>query len=460
MRDRSRIRHATCTVGLLRFLGVHIARLVAIWLTGIVVYAAVFVRPIDPLWLGVDVALIGGCTYASFRRDVWIAGTISLVAVLISQLVIVDKNGVWVDESHYLATLRDGIQLDGTSPFNLRWLAPILAGLDVFAARDADALKALNFGALVTTGTYLAWFLLRIGVARWLAFVSPLLLLSSYLGIYASTNRLVLDPFNYAIYTLVAHALVRHIRYVPWILLVGAFNSEKVIYWIPVVAVAEYLRGGRAIRTAAIAAAPTVLYLAVMFILTRDAKTDDHGVFVQQLHRLAFSPLPVAIRDPTAAATTMQMLWFPFGAITIFSLLALVDCERWLKALPVLLLPVLAQPLIATDTQRMTAYAFVVFLPLGALFLTQQRPWLVRVFITVVVAQHYLLPTCRLLREHGIGAAKFVLRATPTLQPTFAALEILLAATIVWLHLTSTQRVQPSDVPSTFESRKVRRSSR
>ena len=432
-----------------RFVGTHIARLVAVWLAAIVVYALVFVRPIEPVWLVVDVIVIAGSAYVARQtpRDViWAAG-IALVTVLVSQLVIADKNGIWVDESNYLATLRAGrLLVDGTSPFNLRWLAPIIAGpLDIFPASDADALKALNFGALVTTGTYLAWFLLRIGVARGLALVAPLILMSSYLGLYAATNRLVLDPVNYAMYTLMAHALVRreHAKYVPWLALVAAFNSEKIVYWFVAVAAIEYLRGGRWLRTTAMAAAPTVIYLAVMLVITRHGETDQHGFFAEQLYRMRFSPVPITLHDPTAIATTMQMLWFPFGAFTMFALLALVHCERWLKGLALLLGPVLAQTLIATDTQRMTAYAFIVLVPLGAVYLTRvmrELPragrWLVAALVTVMAAEHYLLPACKALRERGVWIVKPILHATPQLQPTFAALEIALGVAIVWLHLT------------------------
>jgi hypothetical protein len=442
-----------------RFVGTNIARLVAIWLAAIIVYALVFVRPVESVWVVVDLAVVGGCAYVARRtpRDVMWAAGVSLVTVLVSQLVIADKNGIWVDESNYLATLRAGrILVDGTSPFNLRWLAPIIAGpLDVFPASDANALKALNFGALVTTGTYFAWFLLRISVARRLAIASPVVLMSSYLGLYAATNRLVLDPVNYALYALMAHALVRreHGKYVPWLALVAAFNSEKIIYWFLAIAVIEYLRGGRWVRTTALAAAPTVIYLAIMLVVTRHAETDQHGFFVEQLYRMRFSPVPVTLHDPTAAATTMQMLWFPFGAFTMFALLSLVYCERWLKGLAVLLVPVLAQTLIATDTQRMTTYAFVVIVPLGAVYLTRVMRdlpragrWLVAALVTVIAAEHYVLPACKALREHGVGIVKVILHATPQLQPMFAALEIGLAVAIVWLHLTLAAR--PPGEPS------------
>ena len=63
-----------------RFVGTHIARLVAIWLAAIVVYALVFVRPVESLWLVVDLALIAGCAYVARRtpRAVMSAAVISL----------------------------------------------------------------------------------------------------------------------------------------------------------------------------------------------------------------------------------------------------------------------------------------------------------------------------------------------------------------------------------------------
>ncbi len=423
-----------------RFVGTHAARLAAIWLVGIVTYALVCVRSVEPLWLAFDIAAIAGCAYLARRtpRDVMWAAAIALVATLASQLVIADRNGIWLDETNYLATLREGrIRIDGVLPFNLRWLEPMLAGpLDVYPVSDATALKAFNFGALVTTGTYLSWLLLRLGVARRIALTAPLLLLSSYLGVYAATNRLVLDPFNYAVYVIIAHALVRHPKHLWWLLLVGAFNSEKVIYWVPVIFVAELLRGGKPLATTLRATLPVAAYLALMFLLTHGARTEDAGPFLEQLYRMTFSPTQVTIHDPIASGTTMQMLWFPFGALSVFALLGLGLGERWLKAVALIMLPVLAQTLIATDTQRMTAYAFIAIFPLALLYLTRAvaeirfgRALFVTI-VSVTAAQYYLVPTVKVLRGHGVVVAKYLLHAMPAL----AALEILCTLAVVWLY--------------------------
>lgn len=441
----------------LRFLGGHVARLATIWLAGIVVYALVFVRPLEPVWLAIDLAILAAFAPLVRRtpRDVWWCAAIALACTLISQLVIPDRNGVWADESAYLATLREGrILVDGVSPFNLRWLEPFLAGpLNIFPASDANALKAVNFGALVVTGAYLAWLMLRVGVARRIALAAPAFLLASYLGVYASTNRLVLDPFNYAVYAVVAHALVRrdHARYLSWILLAGAFNSEKIVYWIPVVLAAELLGGARlvsALKTTLRCALPAGLYLAVMVAITRGAAAEQQPTFVEQLYRMAFSPLPITIHDDVAAATTMQMLWFPFGAFTIFALLALPHADRRLRALAMLIVPVLAQTVIATDTQRMTAYAFIVYLPLGAVYLSRALAALPRraaallygALVATVVAERFLLPACRVLREHGVPVVKVVLHAAPVLQPALAAAEIALVLVLVYWHLAVATR--------------------
>ncbi len=430
----------------LRFACTHVARLVGLWLAAVVVYALAIARTADVPWLVVDLAIIAGCAYVARRtpREVLWAAAIALLTTLGSQLVVVDKQAIWLDESNYLATLREGrILLDGVAPFNLRWLEPLLAGpLDISPLHDLDALKGLNFGALVATGTYLSWLVLRLGVAPRIALTAPVFLLSSYLGVYAATNRLVLDPFNYCVYVVIAHALVRHPRHLSWILLVGACNSEKVVYWIPIVFAAELLRGRRAVATTLVAAAPAVAYLAIMLVLARGARTETHGVFVEQLYRMAFSPLAVPIRDPVASATTMQQLWFPFGGLSVHAVLGLARSPRWLRALALLLVPVLAQTLIATDTQRMTAYAFIATIPLAMIYLTDAVAEarlgraLFAVFVGVTVAHSYLSPTVHALSDHGLPIALYLLQ----LLPAIAALDILLPLALVWLHAVTSRR--------------------
>ena len=235
-------------------------------------------------------------------------------------------------------------------------------------------------------------------------------------------------------------------RALPWLLLVAAFNSEKVIYWIPIVGVAELLRDDgaprarRAIARMVRVGAPTLVYLGGLAIYMRGASTDDSGAFVEQLHRMAFTWQAPHVDDPVAAATTFQMLWFPFGPFTIFALLALTTTrDRSLRALVWLLVPIMGQVLIAHDAQRMAAYAFIVYLPLGAVYLTRALGELPRVLGTVLfgalvalaACEWYLLPLARAV-GHGASA---IAHHQGALKLVLAALELAVTGALVWLHL-------------------------
>jgi hypothetical protein len=449
-----------------RGLLLHIALLAAIWLGATLIYVLVFVGVSEPVWLVIDGALVAGCSVAARRlwavrvvtgRQLVALAVLACGCVVASQLLIADRNGIWLDESNYLATLRSGeILRHGVAPFNLRWLEPFLAGpWNVIAASDADALKAINFGALVVTCVYLAMLLMRLGVHRRLAFASPVFLLCSYLGIYAATNRLVLDPFNYAMFVLVAHALVDRddARYLPWLLLVAACNSEKVIYWIPLVGVIALLRCERpwtrrdvwasAVATLR-AGAPAALYLVAMSLYLRDSTVGESATYVEQLHRIGFSSLSPKIDDPTVAATTMQMLWFPFGGFTVFALFGIVYAERWVKALVIMLLPIMAQTLIAHDAERMTAYAFVVYLPLGTIYLSRAfadlPAALARAFFAALVAvpvlAFYALPIAKELRKLGLTFVNGLLHHPNTFRMAMSATEVLVVGALIWVHFT------------------------
>jgi hypothetical protein len=387
-----------------RFAAAHAVLAVAIWLFGVVVYAVACGEP-RTLWLAVDCVLILAALAALRRQPLpWLvigaAVAIATACVIASQLRVPATAGIWIDESNYLRTLREGtIVRDATAPFNLRWLAPFLAGAwNVTPLVDTAALAAVNAGALVVTATYTVLLLLRLNVTRAVAFAAPVFLVCSYLGVYAATNRLVVDPFNYAAYVVIFHLLVRksHWRFLPVALLVAAFNSEKVIYWIPVIAVVVRLRGEswRAVAVTTLrAAAPAVLYLAAIALYLRGSPTHATPLFAQNLEVMRITPLGGRITDPDVAANTFQTIWFPFGAFTIYTLLALPWLERWLVAVALLLVPIVGQTLIAYDTSRMVAYAFVVYLPLGSLYLTRalRGHVLLGILIALAIAQHYTL---------------------------------------------------------------------
>ena len=89
------------------------------------------------------------------------------------------------------------------------------------------------------------------------------------------------------------------------------------------------------------------------------------------------------------------------------------------------------QALIAHDTQRMVAYAFIVYLPFGLLYLSRalrDMPGALSVplfvlMIALAIAQYYVLP----LKPHvPINLAKLVLATT----------EIVVTFTLIFLHHT------------------------
>ena len=441
--------------GALLFFAVQAALLVALGVSATLVYAVVIARTVQPVWAGIDVVLIAGCValIARFpsklgfgtlgeRRIVKLVAlaAIALAAVLVAQLVFVDANGVWLDEGQYLATLREGaIRKSGMAPFNMRWLEPFLAGpLNVVPLEDANALKAVNFAALVVTAFYLSLLVVRLGMRLRLAALVPVFLLCSYLAVYAGKNRLVLDPFNYAMFVLLFHTLVHraHWKYFPIVLLIASLNSEKAIYWLPVFAVVMLFRRvpwREAFGKTALYAAPTVLYLIAIGLYLRGSPTEGGEKFFENLYVMAFSWFG-GVTNETVKANTFQALWFPFGAFTIYALLALVDCRRWVKAIALLLIPIFLQALIAHDTKRMVAYAFIVYLPLGMLYLSRALDELPRsiavpllvLIVIISVAQYYLFPTA-----DRLGYALYYGR---TIKLALAAAEITVTAALVYLH--------------------------
>ena len=443
------------------FAAVQVALLVAVGLFATLVYAIAIAGTFQYAWAAIDVALIAGCVAFVARFQALLGfdalgehklaklaafAALALAAVLGSQLIIVDANAVWLDESHYLATLREGtIVRDGMAPFNMRWLEPFLAGpLNVLALDDVEALKALNLASLVVTTFYLMLLVVRLGVRVRLAALVPVFLLCSYLAVYAGKNRLVLDPFNYAMFALLFHTLVQrtHWKYFPIVLLIASFNSEKAIYWLPIFAVVALFRGeriGPAIRRTLLYAAPTIVYLVAVAVYLKDSSTEGGDKYFQNLYVMAFAWFG-GVSNEVVKINTFQVLWFPFGAFTIYTLLSLVYSERWVKAIALLLIPILVQTLIAHDTKRMVAYAFIVYLPLGMLYLERAYAELPRslalplfaLLIIVPLAQYYLFPFA--------ARTGYAVYKASTIRLVLAATEITITSALVFLHLTLYQR--------------------
>ncbi len=452
---------------------VHIALFLAIWMWSVVVYAIMFTKTRDVTWLAIDTVLfvaggafalshpaqLGFRSLAAHRRVKLVAITLLVtVAVLACQRIIPDWRMVALDESHYLKTLREErIITDGLLPFNVRWLVPFLAGpWNLLPLTDMEAIKAINFGAFVVTGVALVLLLVRLRVPLWLASTAPLLLLSSYLGIYGAHNRLVLDPANYALYVLMFHALLRreHWPHFAIVLFIDALNAEKAVYWLPVFVLATLLHEGppwtkrslgEVAKVSAFALGPAIVYMAILWLNLTSSRLEANLCF-ENLHLMSFSNLGGQITE-NVATNNFQTLWLPFGPFTVFALCGFaLDDRRWMKPIALLLVPIFIQALIACDTDRMLAYSFIVYLPFGFLYLARMvrdLPRLLGIAYIVAIAaievlSHFYIPW--LARRHA--TADLDVERT---KMWFSALEIVTVGSLLFVHFTLFRRRPISD---------------
>ncbi len=437
---------------------VHVALFLSIWLASILVFATSFANSVEVSWFVVDAILVTlgvavvvllrhrlGFSVLGDRKALKLVliTIVGMGSVLLCWGAIRDWNMVALDESNYLLTLREErIIPDGLLPFNIRWLVPFFAGRwNILPVVDMDAIKAINFGAFVVTAIGLILLLIRLGVRPGLAIAAPAFLLSSYFGIYGASNRLVLDPANYALYVLLFHALLRreHWPYFSVILFIDALNAEKAVYWIPVFVFVVLLRDGTLREKAVVSLkclAPTLVYLVALWIYLAPSRLEANLCF-ENLHHMSFSNLGGAITD-NVRSNNFQTLWMPFGAFTVFALLGFaLDAPRWMKPIALLVLPIFVQAVIACDTDRMLAYAFIVYVPFGYLYLQRlsrdlpRAVWLpfFLALLAVVVGEHYLFPIAQQLRWH--------LPLHPNvIKMALSALEIVLVAGAIFTHFT------------------------
>lgn len=472
---------------------VHAALVFGSWLFASVVYAVVVARARQIAWIAIDGALIAGCVWLVHvrrellgfrslgeRRALKVLGIVvfGMVCALIVQLVIRDRNGVWLDESNYLATVRAGhIIRVGRLPFNLRWLMPLMAGRwNILPVDDMDAVKALNFGAFAVTASFLVLLLVRLRVPLGMAMAVPVFLLCSYLGVYGARNRLVLDAFNYALYVILFHLAMRPEHWVMFgaVLLIDACNAEKAVYWVPVYVLIALMRGpatsgttaatgGAATSGAASGAAvggrlrrihrhpllreivlcvgPTVVYLIAIRLYLAESTTEWNLCF-ENIDVMSLSALGADIANPLVKGNTFQTMWLPFGPFTVYALLGFALAERWMKPVALLLIPIFIQNLIACDGERMVAYSFIVYLPFGYVYLTRALGEMPRalgrtlfgVAIALALLEHYMFPIASRLRAFGL--AELIRDHTDLLKMLLSATELTLVGAIVFVHFT------------------------
>lgn len=347
----------------------------AVALIAIITYSALFAVVRVP-WLAIDVAAAAVATGVAYAlraslagvwgtdgwRRAWLAALLCLVLVIVQQLLVHANPYVGSAETVYLQTLRAGtIIRTAPYPFSARWLEPFLAGpWNVLPTTDGDAIRAINAGGLVLAAFWLIALLRRYGVPYALAASAPLYVLGSYLGMYAGISRLLLDPVNYALFVALAHLLLRRRCDVllAATLLVTAFNSEKVLYWFPVIALSTWTltpgSWGQKLTSSArrtlLVCAPVVVYFLILRAYLTPSRVLNYW-------------LPGKLHQWTN-------LVFPFGALTIFAIMGFVRSPR-MRPLAVLLVPIYASVLITTDTRRMVAYSFVVLTPLAFAYLAR-----------------------------------------------------------------------------------------
>jgi hypothetical protein len=308
-----------------------------------------------------------------------------------------------------------------------------------------DAVKAINFGAFIVTAFGLILLLVRLGVPLWLACTSPVFLMSSYLGIYGSHNRLVLDPSNYAFYVLMFHALLRRQDWPLFsaILLVDALNAEKAVYWIPVFVLVELIRTRSLVETikrSALTLGPAILYMGILWLCLTSSRLEANLCF-ENLHLMSFTNLGGKI-TPNVSENNFQTLWCPFGIFTIFALAGFIlDERRHLKPVALLVIPIFIQALIACDTDRMLAYSFIVYLPFGFMYLVRAvSDFPRRLGIAYIVAfaaqtavEHFYFPVLDLLNKRPF------FRSDVT-RMGLSAIEIALVGSFLFLHVTVYRR--------------------
>lgn len=458
-----------------------LAMLVALAMSSVVVYAVALSPSFQPGWLAVDLGIVAlslgvvrwqadavgfRCLGAHRHRTLVVIAVGSLLVVLAAQIAMPHVHELTIDENNYLAAVRHhGIDHDGLMPYNMRWLVPHVAGQwNVLPVDDAEAVKAINFASFVLTCFYLVLLLVRMRVPVRLAATAPLFLLSSYLGVYGASNRLVIDPLNYAVYALLFHALIRreHWRWFAVILVVGALNSEKVVAWVPILPLTALFRSptpwrwrdvGGALWSGLRYCGPAVVYVIAIHLYLRSSKLEFNSC-VENLNFLSFSQLGFDNPNVQVVTSNFRSLWFPFGAFTMFALLGFARAERGLKPVVLLVGAIFLQTLISCDTRRIIAYAFIVFLPFGFLYLTaflrdvpkRLAGFLIGTLALAVVAQNYLIAVIARLA----GVLGFQLRVSVNvIKLVPSAIEVTVVIAMVFLHFTfyAPESAKPGQIP-------------
>jgi hypothetical protein len=182
--------------------------------------------------------------------------------------------------------------------------------------------------------------------------------------------------------------------------------------------------------------APAILYMGILWLNLTSSRLEANLCF-QNLHAMSFSNLG-GVMTPNVSGNNFQTLWMPFGSFTVFAFAGfLLDRRHWMKPVALLVVPIFIQALIACDTDRMLAYAFIVYLPFGYLYLVRMLADLpaalgkayVAAIAAVVAIEHFYFPVLELLNRRPFFRAEVT-------RMGLSAIEITLVGSLLFVHFT------------------------
>lgn len=271
-----------------------------------------------------------------------------------------------VDEYYYGRMMLNGIFSVDKVPYSFRWLTPLLTGsLNILPVQGLSAFTVFNFACLATTAIVLIQTLQELKVSKLFSLLVPVFLFDAYLGRFAAHNHYLTDPATYLFFTIYLWCLIDPRRYIhlSWLLALGVLNSEKCVYWLPIVSLMlmnQYgFKKGILESLSIIGPAILVFFIPRIFLgngLIANLTPPIHSP--SNLHLLIDLPLSKA--------------YFPFGFLTIFFVMGFNRLPVVLKVSSLILLPVYYQLSITGfhgDDNRMIAYTFITYIPASLYYL-------------------------------------------------------------------------------------------
>lgn len=312
-----------------------------------------------------------------------------------------------VDEYEYVNMMLNGILASNSIPHRFRWLTPFLTGtFNILPVEGLPTFTVFNFACLITTAVVLIKILQELEVNQFLSLLVPVFLFNAFLGRYAAKNHYLTDPASYMFFSIFLWCLLdpKRYAYLGWLLPLGVLNSEKCVYWLPIIAffvIKEYgLKKGTA--KALLLLGPAVLVFFIPRLLLGQG-------LVANLTPPEHSPSNLSL----LLSLPFTYVYFPFGFLTIFFVMGFNRLPFVLKISSFILIPVYAQLAIAGfagDDNRMLAYTFIIYIP-AALFYVQKLfervPYELGVLMTIPLLllayfdYRFTLPICFLILLTG-----------------------------------------------------------